>query len=150
EKLGIQTPLYHRAAAWSSDGQWLAYIVGVDDRGGGIWVMPRQGQPRPFLNTRFKEIFPDFSPDSHWLAYASDESGRWEIYVRRFPEGGPAMQVSTGGGYTPVWSHDGGEIVYSGTKQEFFSVKVNPKGDGLEFTKPEKLFQFSHAEATPV
>ncbi|MDA1315386.1 MAG: hypothetical protein O2968_18815 [Acidobacteria bacterium] len=58
------------------------------------------------------ELSPDLSPDGRFLAYESDESGRYEIYVQRFPEGGGKTVVSTGGGRRPRWRGDSGELYY--------------------------------------
>jgi Tol biopolymer transport system component len=57
-------------------------------------------------------LSPRFSPDGHWVALASDESGRFEIYARSFPDAGARVQISAGGGTSPVWSADGTRIFY--------------------------------------
>ena len=95
----------HRQApsSWSSDGQTLAFVETNPDTRQDLWVLPLSDRkPRPFLETPANEGAPQFSPDGRWLAYASDDSGRWEIYVQ--PYRGPAgkWQVSTDGGKEPV------------------------------------------------
>ncbi len=67
---------------------------------------------KPWLATKANEITPRFSPDGKWVAYASDESRDYEVYVRPFPGPGARYQISTGGGSEPVWSRDGRRIYY--------------------------------------
>jgi eukaryotic-like serine/threonine-protein kinase len=105
------------SAVWSPDGQTLAFVESRSETGTDVWVLPVQGdrQPRAIIQTRFNEAYPDFSPDGHWLAYASDESGRSEVYVQPYPGPGPRQQVSTDGGIGPAWSRDGRELFYMTT-----------------------------------
>lgn len=79
-----------------------------------IWMLPLEGDRTsfPFVQTRFNEIHPTFSHDGRWLAYASDESGRYEVYVKPYPGPGGSFQISTEGGCEPVWPPDGKEIFY--------------------------------------
>ena len=97
--------------SWSPDGQTLAFAE--DD---GIWTITLSGdrRPHPFVivPTRFDAGRPDFSPDGHWLAYQSDESGRREVYVQPYPGPGLRQQVSIDGGEAPAWSRDGRELFY--------------------------------------
>ena len=96
----------------SSDGKWLAYTQVTPDFRGEIWTAPvegdsdhlRLGKPEAFLRTSFSDNYAVFSPDRHWLAYASNESGTFELYVRPFPGPGGKLQISTGGGSYPIWS----------------------------------------------
>jgi len=83
-----------------------------------ILVMPPSGarSPVPILDTQFGEAYPDFSPDGRWLACASDQSGRTEVYVQPYPGPGPRHQVSANGGTGPAWSHDGSELFYTTTQ----------------------------------
>lgn len=67
---------------------------------------------QPFLDSRFMEADPSFSPDGRWLAYSSDETGTPEVYCRRFPEGDQKQKVSSGGGRMPHWSQDGSTLYY--------------------------------------
>ncbi len=73
---------------------------------------PRLGQPQVFLGTQFAEVDAAFSPDGRWLAYASNESGTRETYVRPFPGPGGRWQISTGGGRYPRWSRNGRELLF--------------------------------------
>ena len=82
--------------------------------GRDIWMLRLDGSRRaqPVLNTQFNEWAGRLSPDGRWMAYASDESGRREIYLRRYPEPGGRLPISTSGGDEPVWSRDGAELFY--------------------------------------
>jgi eukaryotic-like serine/threonine-protein kinase len=97
--------------------------------GTDILVFPLEGdrKPWPFAQTKFNERQPRFSPDGHWIAYASDESGRSEIYVRPFPGPGGKWQVSTEGGSWPVWARDSRELFYlNGNKITSVSITTRP------------------------
>jgi eukaryotic-like serine/threonine-protein kinase len=106
------------AASWSPDGQTMAFVRNGAETQHDIWVLPLTGdrRPRAIVQTRFDEGYPEFSPDGHWLAYASDESGRSEVYVRPYPGPGPRQQASTDGGTAPAWSRDGRELFYTTTQ----------------------------------
>ena len=108
---------------WSiaPDGRRLAYHERNLNTGLDLWTMPlvstgteiQAGTPERFFGTPAMEAYPAFSPDGQWIAYASNESGPYEVYVRRFPDdGATAVQVSRGGGSVPHWSRRRKEIVY--------------------------------------
>ncbi len=89
---------------WSSDGRFLVFTKGSGTaRDSDLWVLPLldNGEPFPFLETEFHLTQPQISPDGRWLAYVSDESGSYEVYVRRFPRAGGQWQISNGGAYPP-------------------------------------------------
>ncbi len=99
----------------SRDGRYLAYYELHPQTGRDIWILPLQGErkPEPFLVTPASERSAVFSPDGNWIAYASDESGRDEVYVQQFPKSPKGSKaVSTHGGREPVWSPDGIELYY--------------------------------------
>jgi serine/threonine-protein kinase len=112
----------HVSAPWSMspDGRQLAFGSVSPTTAFDLWTVPveetngaiRAGAPRVFLQSRFFETYPTFSPDGHWLAYASNESGSWEVYVRGFPNGGDAIQVSRNGGRVPRWARSGHALFY--------------------------------------
>jgi Tol biopolymer transport system component len=101
---------------WSGDGRFLLYSQGDSKTRSDLWVMPLAGDRKPavYVNSEFNETHGQFSPDGHWIAYASDESGRPEIYVRPFPLGADSGKwtVSNGGGVTPRWRRDGKELFF--------------------------------------
>ena len=102
----------HNLGSWSPDGQVLAFDELSAATGHDIWVLRLSDRKaQPFLHTQFNETAPAFSPDGHWLAYASDETGRYEIYVQPYPGPGRKWQISTEGGTEPAWAGNG-EIFY--------------------------------------
>jgi Tol biopolymer transport system component len=111
--------------SWSSDGKFLAYWAVGSATGRDIWIAPLtgEGKPQPFLQTKFNEMQARFSPDSRWIAYQSEESGRYEVYVQPFPGPGGKWQISTNGGTTPVWAQNGRELFYM-SSGNFMSVGV--------------------------
>src|SRR5262249_12768931 len=101
---------------WSCDGRFIIYRQSGGKTKSDVWVLPVRGSeagtPFPVVQTEANETAGALSPDGRWLAYASDASGRYEIYVQGFPEGGGKRQVSTGGGNFPRWRRDGLELFY--------------------------------------
>ena len=138
--------IMHRfvATSLSSDRAWMAGFRQDPVTGQDLWVFPLKGPPplQPFLRTRFSEVGPQFSPDGRWLAYISDESGGYEVYVRPYPGPGGKVQVSAGGGEHVLWSRDGKELFYR-TGQKWMSAAVTL---GPEFTaeRPRLLFEGSN------
>ncbi|HEV2118456.1 MAG TPA: protein kinase [Terriglobales bacterium] len=115
--------------SWSPDGKFLAYWTVGTDTGRDIWLLPMTGErkPRPFLQTKFNEQQAVFSPDGRWIAYTSDESGSFEVYVQPFPGPGGKWQISGDGGDTPVWAHNGRELFFvSSDKLMSVSVTTHP------------------------
>jgi serine/threonine-protein kinase len=123
--------------AWSADGE----ILGVRSLNGSpkIQAMPAAGDgaPRLVSRTEFSEMDPALSPDGRWLAYASDRSGRNEIWIQGYPDGVP-VRVSADGGYEPRWSADGRELFYlQGNAMMAVAVETSA---GLSFESPVQLF----------
>jgi serine/threonine-protein kinase len=113
----------------SRDGRWLILRVGV---GGGRDIYGlRPGidsAPVALIATEFQEHSPSLSPDGHWLAYVSNESGRHEVYVRPFPNVGAAKwQVSTSGGSEPLWANSGRELFFKNRNAELVAVSVQTR-----------------------
>jgi eukaryotic-like serine/threonine-protein kinase len=98
------------------------------------------GKPVPFLRTPFDVLQAPFSPDSKWVAYTSNESGRQEIYVQSFPAGGAKWLVSSGGGILARWRSDGKELFYRGLDGKLIVASVRSAPGGLEFGTPTALF----------
>ena len=101
--------------------------------------------PRPFLKTNFSENQPSLSPDGKWLAYQSNESGRFEIYVRSFPDAGPPHQVSTEGGVVPMWSPDGG-LFYRAVSNMLMAVATSANAGQFRSETPRRLFDATRFE----
>lgn len=127
------------AESWSHDGRFLLYAVYDAKTNWDIWVLPLEGdkKPVPFLVTEFKEHDARFSPDGHWVAYASNESGQYEVYVRSFAmnsagtavEVGGKWQISNGSGFEPRWRGDGQELYYHAQNGQVMAVEIatNPE-----------------------
>jgi serine/threonine-protein kinase len=135
-------------ASWSPDGKTLVYTDAPLDGTYDIWLLALEGEPRsrPFLQTAFNEAGGTFSPDGRFLAYASDESGRYEVYVRPFPGPGSKWQISSEGGLQPVWARSGHEIFYrDADKMMAVAVETEP---AFRPAKPALLFEgkFSRPE----
>ena len=111
---------------WSADGQLLIY-TSVAENGGDIWALPLAGKPEPFpvLAEAADERYGTLSPDGHWLAYISNETATYQVYVAAFPTPGIRRQVSTVGGFEPLWRRDGKELFYMSPDQTLMSVEVN-------------------------
>jgi len=125
---------------WSRDAKWISF--GVAD----LWVAPVSGDQKPFefLATPFMEAGGRFSPDGKWIAYASNETGRFEIYVRPFA-GAPAssegkIQISDQGGDFPVWRRDGEELFYMAGDLNVYAVNTKSLGR-LGTVSPSRLFR---------
>ncbi len=113
--------------ALAPDGKLLAFSVVNPKTGYDIWVMGLSDRtPHPFLKTQFNEEAPQLSPDGNWLAYSSDESGRFEIYVQPFPGPGGKYQISTEGGREPLWNRNGRELFYR-DKNKMMAVEITTK-----------------------
>jgi eukaryotic-like serine/threonine-protein kinase len=127
--------------SWSPGGDVLAFTEAAPETGYDLMTINLHGDPQPhaFLQTSSNEYGPNFSPNGHWLAYGSDESGRQEIYVRPFPGPGGKSQISTEGGLEPVWSRDGRELFYrNGDKMMAATIQTAPT---LAASKPRLLFE---------
>ncbi len=127
----------------SPDERFLLYFSVAPTTATDIWVLPLKAgeKPFPFLTTSFAEIWGQFSPDGRWIAYQSNESGLWEIYVRPFPGPGGQWVISTTGGVYPRWASDGKELYYIDPTGRLMAVTIGVKNDALEVGKPIALFQ---------
>jgi len=145
----------HFPSSWSRDGRFLLYTVtNTPKTGNDLWVLPLQGDRKPvrLLGTEFNEREARFSPDMRWIAYTSNESGRFEVYVRPFvasgASGAPSLgegkwQVSRDGGNSPRWRADGKELIFQAPPDGTAKMAVEVKGTGaaLEAGIPQQLFQ---------
>jgi len=119
---------------WSRDGHFLLFSSVDPKTRSDLWVLPLTGDatpagpPAPFVQTAFNERQGQFSPDTHWVAYVSDESGRPEIWVQRFPVSsseGSRMRISVDGGDQPRWRRDGKELFYVSLDGKLMATDVS-------------------------
>ena len=127
---------------WSPDGKTLLFNPRSSDTGFDIWALSMTGERKayPVLTQKYDEFKPGFSPDGRWIVYASDETGRAEVYVQAFPPSGVKWQVSVNGGIFPIWSRDGKEIVFVTPDRKVMAVDVNV-GASFAASVPRPLFQ---------
>jgi roadblock/LC7 domain-containing protein len=139
--LKSDSPLY--PTDWSRDGRFIIYRQDDPKTKSDVWVLPMTGsaEAKPVVRTEANEITGTFSPDGRWLAYASDVSGRYEIYVQRFPEGDSKRQVTTGGGAHPRWRLDGRELFYYAGDGKLIAAPVR-SGESFEVGSAVSLFEF--------
>jgi len=130
--------------SFSTDGTRLSYATMSPESLGDIWTLPldfsdpehpKPGKSEPFLRTPANELNPAFSPDGKWMAYQSDESRNFEVYVRPFPGPGGKWLVSSGGGFVPVWSRDGRELLYSSPDGHIMAAAYRAQGDSFVWDK---------------
>ena len=118
-------------AGWSPDGKWLIFDTDIAATGAGDILAIRPGvdtAPIPVVATAFTETSPAISPNGRWLAYASNEGGKDDIYVVPFPNTrGGKWPISTDGGTEPVWSRRGTELFYRDASGNLVAVGVNAK-----------------------
>ena len=121
----LVSPLPKIASDWSRDGRSIVYSVLHQRTSWDIEVMPIAGGPsQVFAATPAEERNARLSPDGHWMAYISNESGAFEVYVQPFPPTGAKWQISKGGGHQPQWRHDGRELFYIAPDRKLIGVAV--------------------------
>jgi len=128
--------------AASPDGKYLAYAALNPAAKLSLYTLEltRNAKPRSFLPPTADGSAPAFSPDGKWLAYESTQSGKNEVYITPFPDGGAQYQVSTNGGERPAWSRTGKEMFYR-ENLRLMSVSVNTDGLRVELGTPAPLFE---------
>ncbi len=146
------TPLYANADTlhgnfviddFSSDQLWAAFEVTPEDNGSDIWIksLSDPAQPAiPLAQSKASEWGSRFSPNSQFIAYTSNASGRYEVYVQRFPEADKVIQISNGGGEEPVWTSTGREIIYRYGNQ-WWKVDVITEEGFIQPAAPKLLFE---------
>jgi Tol biopolymer transport system component len=127
--------------SWSPDGAQILYMRGRSMGSDLEVVSASGGRPSPFIPGQGHKTNGQISPDGKWLAYASDESGDWEVYVTTFPGASGKWQISRGGGTEPRWRGDGKEIFYLAPGGMITAEPVISSGT-FSFGSPVPLFQF--------
>ncbi len=143
---GDERVLYASPTAWKQAYSWigdtLAFVTTENETGFDIWLLHpdrTEEPPTRLLGSPASEFDPAISPDGRWLAYASNESGRQQIYVVSLPDAKTKYQVTTEGGRHPLWTRNGGELLYLAGENSVAAVAV-ARGDSLAFGTPEALF----------
>jgi serine/threonine protein kinase len=147
EELLLKTTFSNSPMDWSSDGKYIIDQTISESTGVDLSVLPLDGKrvPVSFANTKFTETNARISPEGHWLAYESDESGKSEVYVRPFPSGAGKWQVSNNGGSYPIWSGDGRQIFYNQSGGILMAVDVKMAGTAFSSGTPKMLFEIPRA-----
>jgi serine/threonine protein kinase/Tol biopolymer transport system component len=125
---------------WSADGRNILFSAPAPGSGNDLWLLPLSGDGKPtkLIASPADEIQGSLSPDGHLVAYTSNESGKYEVYVETLPRSDRKWPVSTSGGYEPRWRADGGELYYLSEDRKLMAVSVGP---GPSFGVPKPLFQ---------
>jgi eukaryotic-like serine/threonine-protein kinase len=155
EERVTQSPNSQTITDWSHNGHTIIYEQSRADNGRGLWTLevthegkPVPGaSPRPYNLAPFNQRMARFSPDDHWVAYESDDSGRAEIYVQAFPEPGQKFAISAGGGTFPEWGKGGRELYYVSKDGKLTAVELKFRGGSLEASPPHELFPVPPAGA---
>jgi Tol biopolymer transport system component len=131
--------------SWHPSGKFLAFAEQNPQTRGDVMILPmdgdevsgwKPGTPTVFLNAAFIEVAPMFSPDGRWLAYASNESGRPEVYVQPFPGPGGKWQISADGGTFSTWSRTQHELLYRSLDNRIMVASYMVEGNSFRAEKP--------------
>ncbi len=128
-------------SSWSADGKYVTY-EDLSGRDIHIWAAPMVGgerKPFPVLQEKYATRSPATSPDGKWLAYYSNEYGKWQVYITSFPKPGGKFMV--GDGTNPTWRRDSKELFYVDSSNRVVSVEVTSRGESLELGQPQTLKQ---------
>jgi Tol biopolymer transport system component len=141
EELITESDQMKAPMSWTPDGKTIIYWITGAATVGDIWYVSVEGdkKAKPFLQTPANERWPQLSPDGKWLAYTSNETGRYEIYIKPFPEGPGKWQVSLEGGATPRWRGDSREL-YFANAPNLFGVDIKVSGTSIVPGPPRSLF----------
>ena len=151
-KVLVGTPVHEDTPDWSLDGKYLIYNPQRPETLRDLAYRERQqdgslGEEVMFVQTEFEDAAPKFSPDGRYVVYVSNESGRFETYVRSFPDATGKQQISILGGTQPRWSHDGKEIFYV-ERETLMSVHVETT-PSFKLDAPQPLFDHPGLFADP-
>jgi Tol biopolymer transport system component len=150
EELIVDSPDDEFPSQWSADSRFIVYSTPRPKTKWDLEVLPLRepSKPIPFLVTPFNEVQGVLSPNEQWMAYTSDETGRFEVYIQSFPAGGNKLQLSVDGGSDPKWRSDGRELFYISLKHKLMSVNLSlssrPQADASK-----ELFEVSVPDLVP-
>jgi Tol biopolymer transport system component/tRNA A-37 threonylcarbamoyl transferase component Bud32 len=132
EDVVLESPENKFAMGVSPDGRHLLYRNTGPNTDWDLWAVPLTGERRPFAiaQTKFQEMMAEFSPDGRWVAYQTNESGQYEIYIQSFPEPGVRAQVSIEGGSQPRWRPDGKELFYVSLSGRLMAAPISVDSTG--------------------
>ena len=148
----LVTPNTKAPNDWSKDGRFLLYMEVGEKNQFDLWALPVPGsdrKPIAIAKTTFNELNGQFSPDSHWVAYETNESGQFQIVVQPFPEPTSKWQVSTEGGAQPRWRADGKELYFIAPDGKLMVTSITVKGSTFAAGTPVALFPASPATSGP-
>lgn len=142
DRVLLQSEAFVQLTDWSRDGKTLCLMQFNPQTQGDIFLqsLDSDKEPREFLRTVYNEGEGRFSPDGKWIAYSSNETGLYEVYLQPFPGPGPAIKVSTGGGYSPGWRGDGRELFYISNDNKMMSAEIRFTGSIVTIGKVLELF----------
>jgi hypothetical protein len=145
------SPNQQNPTDWSRDGRVVLYYEIGPDTGRDLWTLPvtpegkvrPETTPQPYLRTLFNESLARFSPEPspRWVAYQSDETTRYEVYVQAFPQPRGKFRISTGGGQAPQWGVGGRELFYVSPDYKLMAVSLKLGPEAVEPSAPRELFQ---------
>ncbi len=135
------------ALDWSRDGRFILYQTVHPSTRSDIWALPMvpRGQPFAVADSASNERQAQLSPDGRWVAYVSDDSGRENIWVQRFPDATERWPISTAGGSQPQWRRDGRELFYISGDFKLMAVVVNA-ASSFDASVPRALFSLRYAD----
>jgi Tol biopolymer transport system component len=140
ERLTTNASLNQSPESWSPDGRFLVFRQWEAATSSDLWVFSiDERKARPLIQTRASESGARVSPDGRWIAYESDQSGQFEVYVRAFPGPSRDRQISIDGGSAPRWAPNGRELFYR-KDNKMMAVEVSTKGEFVPGT-PKQLFE---------
>jgi Tol biopolymer transport system component len=144
ETLALKSVLNKFAVDWSADGRYVLYSSDDPESSYDIWALRMDGDAEPFpvVRTAFQERDGQFSPDGRWIAYQSNDSGRWEVYVQPVRDAAARRQVSQDGGEQVRWRGDGEELFYLALDGKLMAVplRLDSMAAAVEIGTPEILF----------
>ena len=139
----IDSPNNKLPQDWSRDGRWLLYYEVHPTTGRDLWALDMTSPDhtrRVVANTPAQEVLATLSPDGRWVAYQTNESGRFEVVVQPFPDAGGKWQVSTAGGAAPRWRADGKELYFLAPDATLMAMPATAAGTAFEVGTPVALF----------